>query len=302
MAEGSRGLIEKVWGWVDGLPGSRFAGRGPTIGLALGGGFARGIAHVGVLRVFEKHNIPINFIGGVSAGAIVAAFYASGASSYDLEKAARAMAFKDVARWTLSRLGFVASERMERFLRHYLKTFRFQDMKIPLAVVATDLASGEPVVFCGRDEVFLPVRASCSYPGLFEPVRISGRYLVDGAISMEVPALPVRRMGATRIISVGIQAPSIAADPRSVFAVVNRCFQIMQRRTENDWRQHSDLILTPDVSGVGWDEFLSVDKMIEAGERSATEALPIIRRWLARGPRRSVELSQAVSSPETPAM
>src|SRR5579884_2204926 len=117
------------------------------IGLALGGGFARGIAHAGVLDILERHNIPIHCITGVSAGSIVAAAYASGASPEEIARAGCAMRFGDVARWSIGRMGFVVSERMKRFLEHLLKNYRFEEMRIPLGVIATDLCTGDPVNF-----------------------------------------------------------------------------------------------------------------------------------------------------------
>lgn len=222
----------------------------PGISLALGGGFARGMAHIGVLRVIERERIPVKWIAGVSAGSIVAAGFAGGATSHDLERVARSMSFKDVARWTICRLGLVGSDRMEGFLRRTMPVHRFEDMRIPLAIVATDLRTGEPVTFSGKGEVFGPVRASCSYPGLFQPVRQDGRILVDGAISMEIPATALREIGVKRILSVALPPPMVVPEPGSMFAVVNRCFQIMQRRTEKHWREASDLIVTPDVFAV----------------------------------------------------
>src|SRR5437588_5956188 len=133
------------------------------IGLALGGGFARGIAHAGVLDIFERHGIPIHCITGVSAGSIVAAAYASGATPAEIARAGCSMRFGDVARWSLCRMGFVVSERMKRFLEGLLTAYRLEEMRIPLGVLATDLATGDPVCFRDSGDVFLPVRASCSY-------------------------------------------------------------------------------------------------------------------------------------------
>ena len=250
------------------------------IGLALGGGFARGIAHAGVLRVFEQHHIPIDVIGGVSAGAIVAAAFASGATAGEIAKVGASMRFGDVARWTIGRMGFVVSERMERFLKRLLKFYRFEDMRIPLGVVATDLATGEPVFFHGQGDVALPIRASCSYPGLFQPVQYDHKLLVDGAMSMEIPALLVRQLGATRVISVHLPMQGAATAPNNVFQVVNRCFQILQRRTEESWRSQSDLVIEPDVRGMQWDDFSSAMHLVEAGELAARAVLPRIEAWL----------------------
>lgn len=252
----------------------------PKIGLALGGGFARGIAHVGVLQVFQQHGIPIHCITGVSAGSIVAAAYASGATPEEIGRSGCAMRFGDVARWSLSRMGFVVSERMQRFLQRLLKEDCFEKMRIPLGVLATDLCSGEPVRFSGTGDVYLPIRASCSYPGLFQPVHYGDRLLVDGAMSMEIPALLARQLGATHVISVHLPAQDGGPAPSNMFQVVNRCFQIMQTRSEENWRAASTLVIAPDVRHLAWDAFGSGPELILAGETAALAALPTIQGWL----------------------
>jgi NTE family protein len=250
------------------------------IGLALGGGFARGIAHAGVLEIFEQNGIPIHCIAGVSAGSIVAAASASGATAFEIGRAGCAMRFGDVARWSLSRMGFVVSERMNRFLRGLLKRYIFEDMRMPLGVVATDLATGSTVLFRGPGDVFVPIRASCSYPGLFQPVRHDGRLLVDGAMTMEVPTRLCRELGATHVLAVHLPAQWDAFEPGNMFQVVNRCFQIMQSQTEANWRMHANLVITPDVRGIQWDGFSSGATLIEAGIAAARKALPVIQGWL----------------------
>jgi NTE family protein len=252
----------------------------PKIGLALGGGFARGTAHAGVLKVLEEAGVPIHCITGVSAGSIVAAAYASGATPAEIARAGCSLRFADVARWSLSRMGFVASERMKRFLEGLLKSYRFEAMRIPLGILATDLSTGQLVPFHGTGDVFGPIRASCAYPGLFQPVRYDGRLLVDGAISMEIPARLARQLGATHVIAVHLPAIGNGTLPSNVFQVVNRCFQIMQSRTEESWRSHSDLVIAPKVQAVPWDGFSSGPDLVRAGEAAALEALPLIRKWL----------------------
>ena len=255
----------------------------PRIGLALGGGFARGIAHAGVLDVFERYQIPIHCIAGVSAGSIAAAAYASGASPAEIASAGCSMRLGDVARWSLGRMGFVVTERMQRFLQKLLKGYRFEDMKIPLGVLATDVCTGESVGFRDSGDVFLPIRASCAYPGLFQPVRHDGRLLVDGAMSMEIPAMMARLLGATHVIAVHLPAHHGAAQPpHNVFQVVNRCFQIMQSRTEHSWRADADLVISPNVRGIEWDGFRCGPQMLKAGEAAALAALPAIQDWLSR--------------------
>jgi len=257
----------------------RAEGLAPRIGLALGGGFARGIAHAGVLRAFERHGIPLHCITGVSAGSVVAAAYASGAEADDIARVASSMRFSDVARWSLCRMGFMGSERMKRFLERLLKKYRFEEMRLPLGVVATDLCTGEPVSFRDTGDVFLPIRASCSYPGLFRPVHAGDRVLVDGAMSMEIPALLARELGATHVVSVWLPAPPCRRPPANVFQVVRRCFQIMQGRSETGWRQESDLVITPDLKAVDWNGFEAGGELLNAGEEAASAAVPAIQSW-----------------------
>jgi len=252
------------------------------IGLALGGGFARGIAQAGVLKVIERARIPIHCVTGVSAGAIVAAAYASGAAPDEIARAGLSMRFRDIGCWKLGRLGLVGSQRMNGFLQRLLRTCRFEEMRIPLGVVATDLATGMPVDFSGPGPVFDPIRASCSYPGLFQPVGVHGRLLVDGAISQEIPAALARRLGATHVVSVYLPAPDERDRPTNVFHVVNRCFQILLSRAEGSWRAESDLVIAPDVGAVEWDGFSHGARLVEAGEAAASSALPEIQKWLRR--------------------
>lgn len=277
MADGSGNWWEEARRWIKTSPLN--SQREVRIGLALGGGFARGIAHVGVLRVLEQEKIPIHCIAGVSSGSIVASAFASGSSSDEIERVARTMRFSDIARWRLSRNGLVGSDPMTQFLARLLKTFNFEKMLIPLAVVASDLTAGAPVVFRDKGDVVLPIRASCSYPGLFQPVRYLDHCLVDGMISMDVPAAPLRRMGATHVVSVVLPTPNETVDPQNMLSVVSRCFQILNARTEAQWRRYSNVVICPEVKDVRWNAFESAQQLIEAGERAARAALPHIRKW-----------------------
>jgi NTE family protein len=190
------------------------------------------------------------------------------------------MRFRDVAGWTINRLGLAHSERMIPFLKRLLAENRFEKMKIPLAIVASDLGTGTPLIFRGYGDVVIPIRASCSYPGLFLPIRHGKRCLVDGAITMEVPAKPLREMGATRVISIHLPNASACPDPSSMFAVINRCFQSMSERLEGEWRKHSDLVITPSVGDLAWDSFDNAARMIDLGEQAAEAAMPAVKSWL----------------------
>lgn len=189
------------------------------------------------------------------------------------------MTLRDVARWTISRLGLAGSDPMIALLSRLLKATKFEDMKMPLAIVATDLNTGKPVVFRGSGDVVMPIRASCSYPGLFLPIRDGTRSLVDGFISMAVPALPLLSMGCTHIVSVDIPSPDEIRDFGNMFAVVSRCFQVMGTRTSHEWKRYSNVVISCPATDLAWDSFASAKNLIEIGEKAALTAVPAIRKW-----------------------
>jgi NTE family protein len=253
----------------------------PKIGIALGGGFARGIAHLGILKVLEEENIPISFVAGTSVGALIGAIYCSGGSVADMEKIACRVRFRDFARWTLSRYGFASNQRMMGFLNAILKVKTFEEMRIPLAVTATDFATGGGVVFHSGALVD-PVRASCAYPGMFLPVNIRGRLLVDGMLAHPVPTKPLRDMGADRVLAVHLKGRwGNGGAPRHLFDVIGQCFAIAQENSSMLWRPWADLVLEPDVNSFKYDDFEQACEMIAAGEAVMRAALPEVRKWLA---------------------
>ena len=254
----------------------------PSIGVALGGGFARGLAHIGVLKVFEEEGIPIDFIAGTSVGSVIGAAYCSGISAKELEEVAGLVRFKHFARWTISRFGIASNDRMTGFLQKILKVRTFEELRIPLAVAATDFVSGDGVVF-RSGPLIDPVRASCSYPGMFLPVNIDGKLLVDGMLAHAVPTVPLREMGADRVLGVYLSAHWVnLKGPRHVFDVVGQCFSIAQQKTCGIWEAAADAVLTPDVRGFSYDGFERASELIAAGEHVARAALPRIKSWLAQ--------------------
>ena len=203
--------------------------RAPAIGIALGGGFARGIAHVGVLKVLEQESIPVRVVAGTSVGALIGAAYCSGVSLQELEDMAASVRFTSFARWTLSRCGFASNDRMISFLTRILKVKTFEELRIPLGVTATDFNTGEGVVF-HSGSIIDPVRASCAYPGMFLPVQIRGRYLVDGMLSHPVPTRPVREMGADRVLAVHLKGTwANGGPPRDEMSVAQNISARCQR-------------------------------------------------------------------------
>lgn len=254
--------------------------RRPTIGVALGGGFARGLAHIGVLKVLEQEKIPVDFVAGTSVGSVIGAAFASGMSAKELEEIAALVRFKDFSRWTFSRFGIFSNDKMALFLTKFLRCKTFEELRIPLAVTATDIVTGEAVVFTSGQLVD-PVRASCAYPGMFLPVNVNGRLLVDGLLAHGVPAGPLREMGAEKILSIFLSANWVKPKgPRHVFDVIGQCFSIAQAKMSGPWKAASDLILEPAIGEFGYDDFGRAKDLIHAGEEVARAALPQIRQWL----------------------
>jgi NTE family protein len=272
----------------------------PSIGIALGGGFARGMAHIGVLKVFEEEGIPVNFVAGTSVGSVIGAAYCSGISAKELEEVASLVRFKHFARWTISRLGFATNDRMSGFLRKILKVHTFEELKIPLAVTATDFATGDGVVFTSGNLID-PVRASCAYPGMFLPVNIDGRLLVDGLLAHAVPTVPLREMGADKVLGVYLSAGWVNMNgPRHVFDVIGQCFSIAQQKMCGVWESAADLVIIPDVRGFSYDGFERSPELIRAGEKVAREAMPKIKAWLAQPQPQKVNLPAQVVAPAIP--
>jgi NTE family protein len=251
----------------------------PRVGVALGGGFARGLAHVGVLRVLVESGIPIDALAGTSVGSVAAAAFASGVPVEQMAEEARKIRWKSFARWTIPRLGFASNDRMETMLRRVLRCTRFEELRIPLAVVAADISTGEAVVFRHGD-LIPPLRASCSFPGLFTPVPYEGRLLVDGAIVETVPAEALADFGVDTVIAVDLKTNGAGHVPTNIFQVVGQAFQIAQHLNQAPWREHCDLVIEPEVSDFRWDDFVRADELIAVGEYATRQALPAVRALL----------------------
>lgn len=252
--------------------------RRPRIGLALAGGFARGIAHIGVLRVLQEEGIPVDVVAGTSVGALIGAAYCSGASLEEMERVAAGTRFTDFGRWTPSWLGLATNNRLETFLTRFTAAQRFEDLKTPLAIAATDINVGLPVYYCGGP-IGPALRASCAYPGLFVPVKFEGRTLVDGFLTALVPIEGTLLLGAELIIAVYLEAGSVG-EPRTFTEVLSRSFTIIQKHADLEWRRHADVIIEPDVTPFVWDDFSKTPDLVRVGEEATRKALPAIRAAL----------------------
>ena len=250
------------------------------LGLAFGGGFARAIAHIGVLKVLEEEKISVDLVAGTSAGAILGAAYCAGISATEMEQMATASRFRDFARMSLSRFGLYASDRIANFCERELRIRNFEDLKIPLAIAATDVRTGEPVVFT-KGPVVDPMRASCAYPGMFPPVEVDGRSLIDGMLAYSVPTTPLRDMGAECVMGVYLAADKLRQPaPRHIFEVIAHCLSIAEDKLCNLWKKDADLVIEPDIKGFSIDSFDRAKELIANGEKATRAALPQLRRLL----------------------
>ena len=250
----------------------------PKLGLALGGGFARGIAHAGVLHTLEQQGIPIDYIAGTSAGALAGIAYASGLPFEEVVKRAAALRFGVFGQWKFSWLGLASNQRLESYPKRYLNISTFEELRIPVTIAATDLITGEPVYF-DHGPLGPPLRASCAYPGLFQPVQYEGRTLVDGFVGATVPVEAVARMGAEVIIAVFLDAEAMVK-PTNFTDVIGRSFTIIQRHADLAWRGKADVVIEPRVREFAWDDFAKTPQLIAAGAEATQAAMPRIRTVL----------------------
>lgn len=255
----------------------------PRVGLALAGGFARGIAHIGVLRVLREAGIPIDCVAGTSVGALIGAAFCSGASLELMEEIGSGTSFTDFGRWTPSWLGLATNQRMEKFLARFTPVKTFEELQIPLAIATTDIIAGVTVYY-SHGSIVPPLRASCAYPGLFVPIQYENRTLVDGFLTAPVPVEGALLLGADLVIAVYMESENLEP-PRTFTDILSRSFNIIQRHADLAWRTQADIIIEPDVKHFVWDDFSKTPDMVAAGEIAALGALPQIRAAL-RGEKR----------------
>lgn len=257
--------------------------RNEGIGIALGGGGARGMAHIGVLKVLEEHGIFPRFVAGTSMGALVGALYASGLPPGELDRLARHMDWK---RWvslvdaTLLRTGgFIRGNRLLSLLKILLKNQDFSTLKIPFSCVATDLRSGEEVII-SSGPVAIAIRASISMPGILAPLKVGDRYLVDGGLVNEIPVDICRRMGARHVIAVNVDPDPAAAGKKSRASgpphfreVLTQALRIRSYHTALENVKGADMAIHPAVEQIDFWHFHRAAEAIALGEQAARETL-----------------------------
>lgn len=247
----------------------------PRVGLALAGGFARGIAHIGVLRVLREAGIPIDMVAGTSVGALIGSAYCAGTPLEEMERIGATTNFSDFGRWTPSWLGLATNQRLEKFLARFTPVKTFEEMKTPLAIATTDINAGITVYY-SRGPLNPPLRASCAYPGLFVPIQFEGRTLVDGFLTAPVPVEGALLLGADIVIAVYLESGNLE-QPRTFTDILSRSFNIIQQHSDLTWRQQADIVIEPDVKTFVWDDFSKTPEMVRAGQAAALAALPEIR-------------------------
>jgi NTE family protein len=251
------------------------------IAVVLGAGAAKGFAHIGVLKVLESNGIPVHMVVGTSAGSFVGALYAYGFSAFELQKISFALQRDDIIDLTIPDNGFIKGEKLEGYINHIVRNTPIEKLRIPFYAVATDLQSGKEVVF-GNGNTGTAVRASCSIPGIFIPVPISGRTYVDGGVTSPIAVDAARRLGADIVIAVDISSDMGTTVPNGTIDTILQAISIMYSKLSAIQLVKADIVIKPKVGYIGSSDFLKKHEAVLEGEKAALEALPKIREIVNR--------------------
>lgn len=241
-------------------------------GLALGGGAVLGAAHVGVLEAIEDLDIEINYIAGTSIGALVAAFYAFGMNLKEIKKIASDLKWIDITEMSLSRYGLLSNEKLGQLFIDSIGDKNFEDSEIPLAMVATDVASGRKVIL-DKGSVANAVMASTCIPGIFIPVEINQKLLVDGGIVENVPIATTREMGAEFVIGVDLNAKNSYSKPDNILDVIINSLDLLMKQSVKLQTEDADLLISPDLGAFNMSDMSQVDELIKRGYKDSMKAL-----------------------------
>lgn len=249
--------------------------RPAKIALVLGAGASKGFAHVGVLKILETNKIPIHMIVGTSVGSVVGSFYAYGLNAFELQRLSFSIEQKDIVDLTIPDNGFIKGEKLEEFVNRTLKNTPIEKLKIPFYAVATEIQNGREVLF-GRGNTGQAVRASCSIPGVFRPVKIGDKVYVDGGVVSPVAVEAAKRLGADVVIAVDISAGGERTPPVSTIETLLQSIDIMYSKLAAIQLSQADIVIRPKVGHIGSADFLKRHEAILEGEKAAAEALPKI--------------------------
>lgn len=254
----------------------------PRIGLALGSGGARGFAHLGVIIALKDAGIPIHLIAGSSMGALVASFYGAGIDLDRLYKFSTAFKRKYFLDFTVPKMGFISGKKVKEFIKVFTHGKNIENLSIPVGIVATDLLTGEKVVF-SEGPVAEAVRASISIPGIFVPEKYKGRLLVDGGVADRVPISVAKEMGADIVIAVDVSMVKRNAEITSIYDVIMQSIDIMQTEIVNSRENTADVMIRPPVDVYSSRAFTNIEEIINLGQEEAKKKLKqietVIEQW-----------------------
>lgn len=251
----------------------------PKLGLALGSGGARGFAHIGVLKVFDAHGIEFDMLAGSSMGSLIAAVYANGIEPQMMQKLALNLKRKHWLDLTVPNLGFISGEKIKQLIRLLTHGKKIEDLAKTLAIVATDIETGERVVF-REGPVDQAVRASISIPGIFVPERVGDRLLVDGGVIDRVPITVIREMGADIVVAVDVAQFDTRMKVSSIFDVIAQTIDVMEREILRHRMLSADLVIRPDVGHYSSIAYSGIEEIIAEGERTAHEHVERIKELI----------------------
>jgi len=249
------------------------------VALVLGAGAAKGFAHVGVIKILEANRVPVHMIVGTSVGSLVGSLYAYGYPAYDIQRVAMGLSKAEIADLTVPDNGFVKGEKLEAYVNRMVRGTPMEGMRIPFHAVATDIGSGQEMVF-GKGNTGAAVRASCSIPGIFRPVKIGDRTYVDGGVVSPVAVDAARRLGADAVIAVDISGEVDGTVPDGTLDTIFQSINIMYARIAADQLSRADVVIRPRVGHIASGDFTRRHEAILEGEKAAQAALPKIQALL----------------------
>ena len=250
-----------------------------TVALVLGAGASRGFTHIGAIKILEANRVPIHLIVGTSTGSFVGSLYAYGFNAFQLQSLSFSIEKGDIIDLTVPDKGFIKGEKLESYINHMVSNTPIEKMRTPFYAVATDIQSGEEVVFASGN-TGMAVRASCSIPGIFQPVKIGERYYVDGGLVSPVAVDYAKKMGADLVIAVDISSGANNAPPQTTIETIMQSVVIMYSKISQNQLARADVVIRPKVSHIGSTDFSKRHEAVLEGEKAALEAMPAIKKAL----------------------
>ena len=249
------------------------------VALVMGAGASRGFTHIGALKILEANRVPIHLIVGTSAGSFVGCLSAYGFTAFQIQSLSFSIEKGDIIDLTVPDKGFIKGEKLESYVNHLVNSTPIEKMRTPLYVVATDIQSGEEVVFASGN-TGTAVRASCSIPGIFQPVKIGAKTYVDGGLVSPVAVDYARKMGADLVIAVDISTGANNAPPQTTMETILQSVVIMYSKISQNQLSRADIVIRPNVSHIGSTDFSKRHEAVLEGEKAAIEAMPQIKAAL----------------------